>query len=61
MRALLEGVDGVAAVWGEAEKRAHGLDHERSGELVVLAEPDAWFTYYYWLDDRARARFCPHR
>ena len=36
------------------EKRAHGLDHERSGELVALAEPDAWFTYYYWLDD-ARA------
>ncbi len=54
VRALLERVDGVAEVWGEAEKRAHGLDHERSGELVVLAEPDAWFTYYYWLDD-ARA------
>ena len=26
----------------------------RSGELVLVAEPDAWFTYYYWLDD-ARA------
>ena len=24
---------------------------ERSGELICLAEPDAWFTYYYWLDD----------
>ena len=54
VRALIERVDGVAEVWGEAEKRAHGLDHERSGELVVLAEPDAWFTYYYWLED-ARA------
>ena len=51
VRALIERVDGVAEVWGEAEKRAHGLDHERSGELVVLAEPDAWFTYYYWLED----------
>jgi hypothetical protein len=28
-----------------------GLDHERSGELVAVAEPDAWFTYYYWTDD----------
>ncbi|MEU1167998.1 alkaline phosphatase family protein, partial [Streptomyces sp. NPDC005921] len=26
----------------------------RSGELVAVAAPDAWFTYYYWLDD-ARA------
>ena len=29
----------------------YGLDHERSGELVAVAEPGAWFTYYYWLDD----------
>ena len=33
---------------------AHGLDHPRSGELVAVAAPNAWFTYYYWLDD-ARA------
>ena len=30
---------------------AAGLNHERSGELVVLAERDAWFTYHYWLDN----------
>jgi predicted AlkP superfamily pyrophosphatase or phosphodiesterase len=54
VRALLEGIDGVAEVWGEAEKRAYGLDHPRSGELVALARADAWFTYYYWLED-ARA------
>ena len=45
---------GVDAVLDEAGKRAHGLDHPRSGELVALAKPNAWFTYYYWLDD-ARA------
>ncbi len=32
-------------------KEAYGVAHERSGELVAVAEPDAWFTYYYWLDD----------
>jgi predicted AlkP superfamily pyrophosphatase or phosphodiesterase len=57
VRALLERVSGVAEVWGEADKRAHGLDHERSGELVVLAEPDAWFTYYYWLEDACAPDF----
>ena len=35
-------------------KAAHGLDHPRAGELVLVTEPEAWFTYYYWLDD-ARA------
>ncbi len=28
------------------------LDHPRSGELIALGKPNAWFTYYYWLDDR---------
>jgi predicted AlkP superfamily pyrophosphatase or phosphodiesterase len=51
VRALLQAVDGVGEVLDEEGKRAHGLDHDRSGELVLLAEPDAWFTYYYWLDD----------
>jgi predicted AlkP superfamily pyrophosphatase or phosphodiesterase len=27
------------------------IDHERAGEFVCVAEADAWFTYYYWLDD----------
>lgn len=48
---LLKNLPGVADVLTEEGKREHGLDHERSGELVALAEPDSWFTYYYWLDD----------
>jgi hypothetical protein len=54
VRRLLETVDGIDKVLGTEGKRAMGLDHPRSGELVALAKPDAWFTYYYWLDD-ARA------
>jgi hypothetical protein len=38
-------------VLDDAGKRAHGLDHERSGELVLLAAADSWFTYYWWRDD----------
>ncbi|MDP1907380.1 MAG: alkaline phosphatase family protein [Hyphomicrobium sp.] len=57
VRALLESIDGVGEVWGEEEKRAHGLDHDRSGEMVAIAAPDAWFTYYYWLDDRRAPDF----
>lgn len=51
IRALLEGLEGVDAVWGAEEKRAHGLDHPRSGELVAVSDADRWFSYYYWLDD----------
>ncbi|WP_043617038.1 nucleotide pyrophosphatase/phosphodiesterase family protein [Nonomuraea candida] len=51
---LCASVPGVATVLDADGKAAHGLDHARSGELVLLAEREAWFTYYYWLDD-ARA------
>jgi predicted AlkP superfamily pyrophosphatase or phosphodiesterase len=51
VKALLEAVPGVGEVLDEAGKREYGLDHDRSGELVLIAEPDSWFTYYYWEDD----------
>lgn len=54
VRDLLMRLDGVDAVLGREEQAAYGIDHPRSGELVVVAAPDSWFTYYYWLDD-ARA------
>ncbi len=53
-RALLERTDGVARVLGAEGKRAAGLDHARSGDLVAFSAEDAWFSYYYW-DDDARA------
>jgi predicted AlkP superfamily pyrophosphatase or phosphodiesterase len=49
--ALLRAQDGVEAVWDQAGKRAAGLDHPRSGELVAVSAADRWFSYYYWLDD----------
>ena len=51
VRQVLETLDGVAAVLDEEGKRAHGLAHSRSGELIALAEPDRWFSYYWWEDD----------
>ncbi len=54
VRSLCEKLDGVELVLGEGEKREYGLDHPRSGELVLVSRADRWFSYYFWLDD-ARA------
>ena len=48
VRRVLEGLDGLDQVVAPEELE---LDHERSGELIALAEQDAWFVYYYWLDE----------
>ncbi|OGL16176.1 MAG: phosphodiesterase [Candidatus Rokubacteria bacterium RIFCSPLOWO2_12_FULL_71_22] len=57
VKRLLERLPGVEAVLDEPGKRAHGLDHGRSGELVALTQADRWFTYYYWLADRLAPDF----
>ncbi|BBH69790.1 alkaline phosphatase family protein [Actinoplanes sp. OR16] len=48
---------GVDQILDSKDQVAYGLSHPRSGELVLVAEPDAWFTYYYWLEDRAAPDF----
>jgi predicted AlkP superfamily pyrophosphatase or phosphodiesterase len=51
IRGIVKELPGVDEVLDTDGKAARGIDHPRSGELVAVAEPDAWFTYYYWLDD----------
>jgi predicted AlkP superfamily pyrophosphatase or phosphodiesterase len=51
VKALLTRVPGVEQVLDRVEQRAFGLDHERSGELVLISRADRWFSYYFWLDD----------
>ena len=51
VKSILENTPGVALVLDQEGKQAHGLDHDRAGDCVVVAEPESWFTYYFWLDD----------
>ncbi|MBL6830116.1 MAG: alkaline phosphatase family protein [Pirellulales bacterium] len=51
VKAILESTPGVAEVLDRDAQAAYGIHHERAGELVTVAAPDRWFTYYYWLDD----------
>lgn len=38
-------------IWGES------IAAQRGGDLVAVADPDAWFTYYYWNDDAVAPDF----
>lgn len=51
VKELVESIPGIDKVLDAATKSDFGLDHPRSGELVALAKPDSWFTYYFFLDE----------
>lgn len=48
---LIKKQEGVEAVWVGPERDKVGLNHDRAGDIIVVAERNAWFTYYYWEDD----------
>lgn len=49
--ACLRALPGVERVLQGESRRAAGLDHPRSGELVAVSDAHSWFTYYPFLDD----------
>jgi hypothetical protein len=57
VRELLNGTPGVGQVLDRKIRAEAGLDHERSGDLIAVANENSWFTYYYWLDDAVAPDF----
>lgn len=57
VKEVLEKTPGVGLVLDEDGKKQYHIDHERAGDLVVVADERSWFTYYYWLDDRKAPDF----
>jgi predicted AlkP superfamily pyrophosphatase or phosphodiesterase len=51
VRQLLERIEGIEKVLDQDGQRLAGIAHERSGELICISQSDAWFTYYFWMDD----------
>jgi predicted AlkP superfamily pyrophosphatase or phosphodiesterase len=57
VKLLLMQTRGVKKVLSGEELATYHIDHPRSGDLVLIADNDAWFTYYYWLDDKKAPDF----
>jgi len=51
VRRVLEDTEGVNEVLDRAAQAELGIDHPRSGELIITATSRSFFSYPYWLDD----------
>lgn len=52
VKEALSGLPGVAEVLSGAERERVHLNHERSGDVILLSTPRAWFAYPFWKDDK---------
>jgi predicted AlkP superfamily pyrophosphatase or phosphodiesterase len=57
VRSNLEKEPGIAQVLDSTQENDYGINHPRSGDLIAVAKQNAWFTYYYWLDDKVAPDF----
>ena len=51
VRNVLEKIQGIELILDKNEQSSYHINHERAGDLVLMADKDSWFTYYFWLDD----------
>ena len=57
VRTVLEKELDVERVLDRKQQAELGIDHPRAGDLIAIAKENAWFTYYYWLDNRLAPDF----
>lgn len=50
----LPGIDDVLVGVG---RKKYQLDHERSGDVIVISSPNSWQSYYWWEDDEQAPAF----
>ncbi len=60
VRQVVESIPGVGRVLGKSGQDTYKLDHERSGQLVAVSDPDKWFAYYWWSDESLAPDFAGH-
>ncbi|MGB5361205.1 MAG: nucleotide pyrophosphatase/phosphodiesterase family protein [Eudoraea sp.] len=51
VKELLKGIKGVEKVLSNNELEEAHLNHDRCGDLLLIADKNSWFTYYFWMDD----------
>ena len=58
-KACLQAVPGVAEVLDRQAQTARGIAHERSGDLLLVAEDGAWFAYP-WFEKKEAPDYASH-
>ncbi len=51
VKGILQKIAGAELILDKEDQANYGISHPRSGDFVLVADKESWFTYYFWLDD----------
>ncbi|MGD1836858.1 MAG: alkaline phosphatase family protein [Nitrososphaeraceae archaeon] len=47
---ILKDIDGIDMILNKDSKKLFKIDHPRSGNIIIVANKNTWFNYYWWYD-----------
>jgi len=53
----MQSVPGIAGIFVGNQRGQVGMNHQRSGEIILVCDDAHWLAYYWWLDDAAAPPF----
>jgi predicted AlkP superfamily pyrophosphatase or phosphodiesterase len=59
-RDALTGLPGIESILDREQQAILGLDHRRSGDLLLIAQAGKWFAYPWWTDKKQAPDFATH-
>jgi predicted AlkP superfamily pyrophosphatase or phosphodiesterase len=59
-REALAGLPGIESILDREEQSVLGVDHPRSGDLLLIAQSGHWFAYPWWTEKRQTPDFATH-
>ncbi len=51
VKSIMADESGIQHVLNRSEQVQFGIDHPRSGDVVIISSSNSWQAYYWWLDD----------
>jgi predicted AlkP superfamily pyrophosphatase or phosphodiesterase len=57
---IFKGVNGIKEILDEKGKENFGINHTRAGDIILIADVNAWFSYYWWKDLNEAPDYATH-
>lgn len=51
VKKVCETTSGIKLVLDRQQQREYHIDNARTGDLLLMADQQSWFSYYFWIDD----------
>lgn len=51
VKSIMADESGIQQVLNRSEQVQFGIDHPRSGDVVIISSSNSWQAFYWWLDD----------